>query len=627
MIKFPNMSLQSIFLCLFVSLPLATFAQPGPDYWQQKAQYDMEIEMDAEDHQFHGKQTLEYTNNSPDTLTKVFYHLYFNAFQPGSMMDVRSRTIEDPDPRVGSRIQKLNEDRIGYHRIESLEQDGEALDHEVVGTILEVELAEPILPGESSTFKMEFNSQVPLQIRRSGRDNAEGIEFSMSQWYPKLSEYDEHGWHADPYVGREFHGVWGDFDVTIHMDSNYVIGGSGSLQNPKEVGHGYAPSSEVDRPESKKLTWHFKAENVHDFMWAADPDYAHDIEQMENGPELHFFYQTDTLVKSWKHLQDRIPEAFRYMNEHFGVYPYDTYSFIQGGDGGMEYPMGTLITGHRSKRSIVGVSIHEMIHSWYQMVLATNENMYPWMDEGFTVYASNLVEWEMYRKGWVHPHKKSYQGYFDHARSDKAEPMSIHADAFNTNQAYWRTAYSKAPALLAQLSYVVGKDNFMKAMRRYYETWKFKHPEPRDFKRIVEKVSGMQLDWYFMYWINTTRQCDYSVFEVREQGKRTAVTLRNEGKIPMPLDVEVRYENGDEVSYYIPLVMMRSEKPKERDQKRVVLEDWRWPYPEYEFELPRSIEKVDRIRIDPARMLMDIDRSNNRYPREGKPRMKGDEKD
>jgi hypothetical protein len=617
---------------LFISiLPVTAMAQPGPGYWQQDVHYDMDIRMNAEEHRFQGEQTLDYINHSPDTLEEVFYHLYFNAFQPGSMMDVRSRTIEDPDPRVGSRIQGLNEKEIGYQRIEKLQQveDGEKLnlDYKLDHTVLHVELAEPLAPGDSTTFKMDFNAQVPLQIRRSGRDNKEGIEFSMSQWYPKLSEYDEHGWHADPYVGREFHGVWGDFDVSITMDSSYMLGGTGILQNPKEVGHGYVESSEVDRPDSEKLTWHFEADSVHDFMWAADPDYTHDIVQMEDGPELHFLYQPDTIQETWKELEERIPEAFRYMNEHFGEYPFETYSFIQGGDGGMEYPMATLITGDRSSRSLIGVSVHELIHSWYQMVLATNENMYPWMDEGFTVYASNLVEYEMFDKGWKNPHKKSYLGYYNFAKSEKAEPLSIHGDAFNTNAAYWRTAYSKAPALLAQLSYVVGQEHFTEAMRRYYETWKFKHPEPRDFKRIVEKVSGLQLDWYFMYWINTTRRTDYAIKDAKgtEEGK-TRVVLEKLGKIPMPLDIEVSYSNGDEVTYYIPLAMMRGEKPKQKDRKRVVLEDWPWPYPEYEFNLPRPLSKVERIEIDPSGKLADIDRSNNVYPAKesDKPRMEGD---
>ncbi|MFI3185218.1 MAG: hypothetical protein QX198_04490, partial [Methylococcaceae bacterium] len=195
--------------------------------------------MDATRHQFKGKQKLVYTNNSPDTLTKVFYHLYFNAFQPGSMMDVRSRTIQDPDPRVADRISKLAPEEVGYHKVDRFTQDGQVLKYHVQGTVLEVELARPILPGGRSEFLMDFNSQVPLQIRRSGRHNAQGIDYSMTQWYPKMAEYDHEGWHADPYVGREFHGVWGDFDVKISIDKKYVIGGTGYLQNPNEIGHGY----------------------------------------------------------------------------------------------------------------------------------------------------------------------------------------------------------------------------------------------------------------------------------------------------------------------------------------------------------------------------------------------------
>jgi len=213
------MKLKTITICaLFCLASIAGYAQ-HKDYWQQEVAYEMDINVDAENHQFSGTQKLTYTNNSPDTLERVYYHLYFNAFQPNSMMDVRSRTIEDPDSRVRDRIQKLPDDEIGYHHINSLTQDGNAVEYSVDGTVLEVTLDDPILPGESTVFNMEFNSQVPRQIRRSGWMNKEGVEFSMSQWYPKLSEYDEDGWHPNPYVGREFHGVWGSFDVAITIDS------------------------------------------------------------------------------------------------------------------------------------------------------------------------------------------------------------------------------------------------------------------------------------------------------------------------------------------------------------------------------------------------------------------------
>ncbi|MDL5047110.1 hypothetical protein QQ054_13885 [Oscillatoria amoena NRMC-F 0135] len=191
---------------LFLFLSVTLCAQ---DYrWQQRVEYTMDVRLDVKTHKVTGTQKLVYTNNSPDTLRKVYYHLYFNAFQPGSMMDVRSRSIADPDGRVTDRISKLRDEEIGYQRIEILKQDGKDIPFRVNGTILEVELAKPLLPKTKTTFDMKFESQVPVQIRRSGRNNREGIAYSMTQWYPKLAEYDHQGWHAYQYVAREFHGVW-----------------------------------------------------------------------------------------------------------------------------------------------------------------------------------------------------------------------------------------------------------------------------------------------------------------------------------------------------------------------------------------------------------------------------------
>src|SRR5690606_7520530 len=152
------------------------------------------------------------------------------------------------------------------------------------------------------------NGQVPVQIRRSGRNSEEGVALSMTQWYPKLAEYDFEGWHANPYIGREFHGVWGNFDVTLKIDKNYVVGGTGYLQNPNEIGHGYETGT-VKRPSGDKLSWHFVAPNVHDFTWAADPEYVHDTAQVPDGPLLHFFYKNNDSIKAnWKALQPKTVE-------------------------------------------------------------------------------------------------------------------------------------------------------------------------------------------------------------------------------------------------------------------------------------------------------------------------------
>ena len=328
--------------------------------------------MNVENYQYQGKQELVYTNNSPDELTKVYYHLYFNAFQPGSEMDARLQNVPDPDgrmttnlgtkenPNIISRIAGLKPHETGFIKVNSLTQNGVAVAHKTVGTVLEVTLNKPIKSGEKVTFNMDFLGQVPLQIRRSGRNNKEGVALSMTQWFPKMAEYDFEGWHADAYIAREFHGVWGNFDVKLSIDKNYTVGGSGYLQNPNQIGHGYQDAGvTVPKAKGKKLTWHFVAPNVHDFTWAADPNYIHDRIKGENGVDLHFLYKNDDSIKeNWKKLQPRTAELLAFYNKHIGPYPWKQYSVIQDGDGGMEYDMCTLITGKRKLESLIGVTAH-----------------------------------------------------------------------------------------------------------------------------------------------------------------------------------------------------------------------------------------------------------------------------
>lgn len=605
------------YVFMFMSLILAPVllkAQPkSMNYWQQRVEYNMDIKMNVKSHQFTGKQSLTYYNNSPDTLNKVYYHLYFNAFQPGSMMDMRSLNIEDPDRRVGDRISKLSDDEIGYQHINSLKQDGKDVTYEVNGTILSVNLNEPIMPGAKVTFDMDFEAQVPIQIRRSGRDNAEGIAYSMSQWYPKMVEYDYLGWHTNPYVGREFHGVWGDFDVKITIDRAYTLGGTGYLQNAKEVGHGYN-GGKGGKDGKGDLTWHFKAPMVHDFMWAADPDYKHTTAKVPDGPELHFFYQeTEENKDSWAKLPDMMVKTFTFLNKNFGKYPYEQYSFVQGGDGGMEYPMSTLITGNRGFNSLLGVATHELIHSWYQSVLATNESLYPWMDEGFTSYTSDVVMKHLLDPNSDrNPHEGSYGGYFFQANSGKEEPLTTHSDQYATNRSYGINAYSKGAVFLDQLSYVIGQDTFMQGMRRYFNTWKFKHPTAIDFIRVMEKTSGLQLDWYLEQFVYTTNQIDYGIKTALSTNEATFVTLERVKNMMMPVDLYVTYKDGSKEIYYIPLRMMLGAKNVEdQNIQRMTLEAWPWTNPNYTLKINKPASEIESIEIDATDRMADIDRSNN----------------
>jgi len=616
------MNRKLIFVVLFWG-PLLLVSQGN--YWQQEIKYDMEIDFDVDRHQLEGRSIVTYTNNSSDTLNRAFFHLYFNAFQPNSMMDVRSRSLPDPDRRIGSRIFALTEEEQGYQKVRSVIMNGKdcAINHE--GTILEVDLPEMILPGQTVRFELLFNAQVPVQIRRSGRDNKEGISYSMAQWYPKMCEYDEQGWHANPYVVREFYGIWGDYRVKIRIDRNFVVAAGGVLQNPDEVGHGYSRKGSADSisVSSRYLEWDFLAENVHDFMWAADPNYKHLIKTSTSGTQFHYFYDPATATENnWKALHEILDEVEQYANAHFGKYPYPVYSVIQGGDGGMEYPMGTLITGRRPIESLVGVTVHEFMHAWYHTVLANNESLYAWMDEGFTSYASNEIMNHL-RKNKLIPGKVRDDPQLGEIKeqvhwmtSGFEEPLATHADHFSSNSASGKAAYTKGAVFLIQLKHIVGKDCFDRAFKRYFNEWKFKHPTPNDFLRIFEKESGLELDWYKEYMMYTLKTIDYGIDTIVESeiGK-VELTLSNNSNMPMPQDISIELRSGKKIYYTIPLRIMRGSKGLDVFEFDV-LKDWPWTHPKYTIDIPYGIDEIVAIELDPMVRTTDVNRENNIWLKE-----------
>ena len=584
------------------------------DRWQQRIKCGMSVELDVKTHRFTGIEKLVYQNNSPDTLHQLFFHLYFNAFKPGSEMDLRSRTIADPDQRVGDRILTLSPAEQGDLHCAAMFQDGKPVRLEELGTILRVVLAKPLLPKKSTTITFDFNGQVPVQIRRSGRDSQEGIAYSMTQWFPKVAAYDHEGWHPDPYVGREFYGEWGDYDVRLTLDSSYTVAASGALENAASIGHGYAALTKPKKRMDGKLEWHFIAKDVHDFGWSADPDYTHLTAQVPGGPLLHFIYEDNgESAPTWKELPAYMVKHFQFMAARFGAYPYPHFTFAQGGDGGMEYPNLTLITGSRRLGSLVGVSVHESVHNWYYGMLASDEGSFPWMDEGFTEYASSEVMRELFpgqQQGRTHA--DATEAYLQLAASDSHEPMSTHADHFRTNRGYGATAYSKGEFFLDQLGAVIGDSTLHRGLLRYYAVCRFKHPEPIDVRRVMEKESGIQLDWYFDEWINSTRELDYAVKAVLGRDDSTWITLRRVGEMIMPVDVAVADGAGEVSLFHIPLSLMlgaRKEGPEGRLQ--TVLVPWIWTDPEYTFKLPVPLGRLRLVTLDPQNRLPDKDRSNN----------------
>jgi hypothetical protein len=590
------------------------------DRWQQRISYDIDVKMNVAANRFSGIEKIEYSNNSPDTLTRVFFHTYWNAFQPNSSMDVRSRELGktvlgrskdgsellDWDRRIRDRIQNLKPDEIGYQKLASVKINGKAQILKEHETIIEVVLDKPILPRSKVSFEVAFDAQVPLQVRRSGRDNAEGVRYSMSQWYPKMAEYDYQGWHANPYIAREFYGVWGDYNVRINIDKNYLLAATGTLQNAEQIGFGYTTGNKTVKAAGNTLTWNFVANNVHDFAWAADPDYTLISRKVKNGPLLFVVFKDKGNEAAWQKVADTAELAYPLIAKTFGNYPYKNYSFIQAGDGGMEYPMATFLKG-----AGIGTAIHEWMHSWYQGMLGTNESLYPWMDEGFTTYAAERVMAEL-RETPAFDQEGSYNSYYNLVKSGFAEPLTTQSDHYSSNYGYSINSYSKGAVFMSQLGYLTGDKVRDKILLKYYDEWRFKHPNPNDFIRVAEKVSGLELDWYKEYWINTTKTIDYAIDSLWEENGKTNIRVRRVGEMPMPIDVQLTFKDSSKEFHYIPLDLMYGEKPVENTTAaRTVHKEWRWTHPTYVFQTGRKILDLKEVQIDPSERLADVDKRNN----------------
>ncbi len=622
------------FVFLFLLSNFALSQRYG--YFQQRVDYTMDVFLDVKTHKLLGKQVATYYNNSPDTLYEIYYHLYLNAFKPGSSMQVRGDVIKNS---LGDRIRAMKPDEYGWTNVKYVKANGEEIDFEIFDTILRAKLKNPLPPGASVSLEMEFESQIPKQTRRNGRDNREGIDYSMAQWYPKICEYDFEGWHADQYIEREFYGVWGNFDVKITLSSDYLVGATGVIQNPDEVLCGYElgavdtvifPVQWKRNVKSELKTWHFKAENVHDFAWVADRDYIHEITWLSLGVDtviIHLLYQPDVYML-WREAGKFTREIIKLYSDWFYKYPYKSFTVAQAGDGGMEYPMLIMITGRRGRTSMIGILAHEIGHNWFYGLIGNNESKEAWIDEGGASFVTPRVFKEILGEKWkdfsgidafLRPESDIYGGYRNYIRFSQLgyeEPVLLHSDFFRESVSYTNAVYGKGASVFEMLEYVVGDSVFDKIMKEFFSEWAFKHPTTKDFERVAEKVSGMELDWFFDQWLKTTRKCDYAIekFDGRWETKDGArkyvvkVKLRNRGQIVMPVDLYFYFKDGTYQKVIIPLDLQL--KPKQ-EPGAIVLPFWFWVNPSYEFELAFDKE-VESVEIDKSLRLRDINRLNNR---------------
>ena len=602
---------------VFSAISIFSFSQQNA-YYQQSAKYKMDIDIDAQNFTYQGNQTLTYINNSPDELKVVYFHLYWNAFKPNSMMDQRVQSQgKNGDSRLQtngvSRLASIPKEEEGAQNIHWIKQNGKDLKFEIQETIMKVELNTPIKPNSSTTFTMEWDAVIPQQIRRSGRNNREGIDMSMTQWYPKIAEYDYDGWATFDYIGREFHAPFADFEVNIKIDKDYIIGAGGTLENPLEV-KGYDQNANIKSDSKNKATWKWTAKNILDFAFAADRDYTVESFTILDGPKIYYVYQKSEKTQLWEESKPYVTKFFQLMNATLGRYAYPSYAFIQGGDGGMEYGMCTLMLGEgRTLEGLVGLMVHEGGHSWNQQMLAYNESVRPWMDEGFTSYYDDLIMHQLFppKEPVANPFVNSIKSYVNFTKTGKEEPAVWLADHHDGGNAYSIASYVKGEVFLVQLGYIVGEQNLSLIMKEFFNQWKMKHPTERDFLHIAQKTSGMDLKWFQHYWINTTKTIDYAIKNVKYEANSTTITLENKGSIPMPIDFSILTKDKKVVNYQIPMSMTHVWKSKDIYGDFNTLDYWKWTQKEYTFTIPYNKSQISALGIDFSQRLADVNPEDN----------------
>jgi len=539
---------------------------PGPDYWQQRADYTIAVSLDTTEQRVAGTVTIRYTNNSPDTLRFVWLQLDQNLYRPGS----KGSMLFPADSRWGVRGFQ------GGYDIEALQVNGRPASMHVDDTMGRIDLEQPIPPkGGRLTVTMSYAFRVPEHgSDRMGRD---GTLYEIAQWYPRMAVYDDiRGWNTDPYLGQgEFYLEYGDIDYSVTAPAGYTIAGSGVLQNAADVltavqRERLARASRSDStvaiitddearatPTSGTRTWRFRAQNVRDVAWAGAPDFRWDAVNA-NGVLAQAYYQIAKAGKAWEQAAEQTAWTIRNYSELFYKYPYPQATSVAGTVGGMEYPMFVMVHYGDPKddpKSIFGTVNHEHGHEWFPMIVGSNERRYAWQDEGFNTY---LNAFALERRT---PGTSPYPGYVNNWRQTVENridaPLMTPPDRIAA-RALGALGYRKpAVVLLALRDNVVGRATFDRAFREYTQRWAFKHPSPGDFFRTIENVSGMDLGWYWRSFWYSTDVLDIGIDNVsmrQQQGQNTAViALRRYTPVPFPIRLRLLFRDNTTQDVAMPV--------------------------------------------------------------------------
>jgi hypothetical protein len=597
-----------------LDLPAATTirtgaGRPGPDYWQQRADYTLAASVDTSNQLLTGSGTLRYHNNSPDTLPFLWLKLDANLCDPKSEAGV----LSVPPLLFGDAVFDFSCQGGSGMALERLTAGGRAVGHRVYGTVARVDLDTPLLPGGTVELEMVWRWTLPeYGYGRMGRD---GTLYQVAQWYPRVAVYDDvGGWNLAPFLGAgEFYQEYGDFAVALTVPAGYVLAATGTVQNPNAVltaaqreRLARARRSEsavaiVTADEAREArqravpgtrTWRFTAQNVRDFAFAMAPDFRWDASAWD-GTLIQTFYRPEATL--WEGANRMSWVSIKHFSERLARYPYPHATTVEGPNDGMEYPMLTFVPRGGSREELYWVLTHEFGHEWYPMLVNSNERLHPWMDEGFNTFI-DIGSVEEYFAGEAYGDTIDLQPlhlYPLHALAGREQAMALPPD--EQHDLFW-AAYFK-PALMLHLlrTEVLGPERFDRAFSEYTEAWSFKHPTPADFFRFMEDAAGSQLDWFWRGWIYSTARLDQAVARVvlGSDSTETEIHLRNRGAMVMPAELALTFADGS------------------RQIVRLPVEMWKLG-PEFVYRLPAGRSLV-AVELDPRGVYPDDDHDNDTW--------------
>ena len=599
----------------FAALPLPAAnsyrtgsGRPGPDYWQQRADYRIEATLDPTANELSGRETITYANRSPDALPYLWLFVEQNICASNS---VTNQLDQPPLVFLSSSFDFSCKGFNGGLALGALRVGGRDARYSVFGTTLRIDLAQPLAPGATATIDAEWRFKVPPY--GAGRMGHDGPLYEIAQWYPRMAVYDDiRGWNHEPYIGAgEFYLEYGSFDVSLTVPASYVVAATGTLRNPADVltadqrarlaravrsdstvaiiSADEAADASRTRPATQgALTWHFTADSVRDFAFAAGPGMRWDASGYD-GILIETLYRP--AARPWEEANRIAHRAIQYFSEQWFRYPYAHATTVEGPVEGMEYPMLTFVPNSPNREELQWVLSHEFGHEWFPMVVGSNERLYPWMDEGFNTFI-DLGGAAAYFKGTpygdsieVHP----LHLYRDHAIAGREQPLI--ARPVEVADLFWG-GYQK-PALMMQTlrTEVLGPERFDPAFREYIRTWAFRHPAPADFFRLMRDESGMDLDWFWRSWVFGTDRLDQAVESVTGTKSGSTVVLASCGTMVMPLEMDVTYGDGTTERVRLPVDMWNLGRR------------FTWH--------SRDGRRVRRVQVDPRSALPDVNRSNN----------------